>query len=217
MDAIVLAAGKGRRLRPITEHWPKPVLPIDGRPVVATLVRRLAAEGLGPITVVTGYLGERVEELLSGLDVRFARQPVPDGSLDAARRALEAGAKRPALVCAADTVFGPGDLAAVAGAEGDGAVAVRPDARKARIEVADGLVRRVVSADTSLPYASAPLWLLTERIDLDDLPGPPYELAAAFQRAIDAGKRIAAVEIGPTRDLTEPTDLVRENFPYLGE
>ena len=217
MDAIVLAAGKGRRLRPITEHWPKPVLPIDGRPVVATLVRRLAAEGLGPITVVTGYLGERVEELLSGLDVRFARQPVPDGSLDAARRALEAGAKRPALVCAADTVFGPGDLAAVAGAEGDGAVAVRPDARKARIEVADGLVRRVVGADTSLPYASAPLWLLTERIDLDDLPGPPYELAAAFQRAIDAGKRIAAVEIGPTRDLTEPTDLVRENFPYLGE
>jgi hypothetical protein len=41
-------------------------------------------------------------------------------------------------------------------------------------------------------------------------------LSAAFQRAIDAGKRVAAVEIGPTRDLTAPIDLARENFPYLG-
>ena len=70
--------------------------------------------------------------------------------------------------------------------------------------------------DRTLRLSSAPLWLLTERVDLDNLAGPPYELAAAFQRAIDAGKRIAAVEIGPTRDLTEPADLVLENFPYLG-
>jgi glucose-1-phosphate thymidylyltransferase len=216
MDAIVMAAGEGRRLRPVTERWPKPVLPIDGRPVIATLVRQLTEEGLGPITVVTGYRAEQVEELLSGLELRFARQPSPDGSLDAVHRALEAGAARPTLVCAADTLFAPGDLAAVAGAEGDGAIGVRKDARKARIEIADGLVRRVVSADRTLPFSSAPLWLLTDRIDLDSIPGPPYELAAAFQRAIDAGKRIAAVEIGPTRDLTEPADLVLENFPYLG-
>jgi MobA-like NTP transferase domain len=216
MDAIVMAAGEGRRLRPVTERWPKPVLPIDGRPVIATLVRQLTEEGLGPITVVTGYRAEQVEELLSGLELRFARQPSPDGSLDAVRRALEAGAARPTLVCAADTLFAPRDLGAVAGAEGDGAIGVREDARKARIEIADGLVRRVVSADRTLPFSSAPLWLLTDRIDLDSIPGPPYELAAAFQRAIDAGKRIAAVEIGPTRDLTEPADLVLENFPYLG-
>jgi NDP-sugar pyrophosphorylase family protein len=216
MDAIVMAAGEGRRLRPVTERWAKPVLPIDGRPVIATLVRQLIAEALGPITVVTGYRAEQVEELLSGLELRFARQPSPDGSLDAVRRALEAGAARPTLVCAADTLFAPGDLAAVAGAEGDGAIGVREDARKARVEIADGLVRRVVSADRTLPFSSAPLWLLTDRIDLDSIPGPPYELATAFQRAIDAGKRIAAVEIGPTRDLTEPADLVLENFPYLG-
>jgi NDP-sugar pyrophosphorylase family protein len=216
MDAIVMAAGEGRRLRPITEGWPKPVLPIDGRPVIATLVRQLMEEGLGPITVVTGYLGEQVEALLSGLDLRFAHQASRDGSLDAVRRALEARAELPALVCAADTVFSPGDLAAVARAEGDGAIAVREDTRKTRIELENGLVRQVVSPDRTLRFSSAPLWLLTDRVDLDSLAGPPYELAAAFQRAIDAGKRIAAVEIGPTRDLTEPADLVLENFPYLG-
>jgi hypothetical protein len=48
-----------------------------------------------------------------------------------------------------------------------------------------------------------------------DLPGPPFELAVAFQRAIDAGARVSAVAIGTTRDLTDPLDLVQENFPYL--
>jgi N-acetyl-alpha-D-muramate 1-phosphate uridylyltransferase len=216
VEAIVMAAGEGRRMRPITERWPKPILPIDGRAVIATLVRHLQAEGIGPITVVTGHLAEQVEELLDPLDVRFARQPNPDGSADAVRRALEAGAGLPSLVCAADTLFRPGDLSKVARAETEGAVAYRADPRKARIEIEDGLVRRVVAPDESLPFSSAPLWLLTEEIGLEGLPGPPFELSAAFQRAIDAGKRVTAVEIGPTRDLTDPTDLARENFPYLG-
>ena len=82
--------------------------------------------------------------------------------------------------------------------------------------VDDGFVAQVVADDPSLPLASAPLWLLTEEIDLAGLPGPPFELSEAFQRAIDAGLRVAAVEIGHTRDLTDATDLVRENFPYLG-
>jgi NDP-sugar pyrophosphorylase family protein len=217
MDAIVMAAGEGRRLRPLTERWPKPVLPIDGRPVIATLVRQLLDEGFAPITVVTGHLADQVEELLVGLDLRFARQPDLDGSAGAVRCALHAGADLPAVVCGADNLFKAADLSAVAAAEGDGAVAYRASTRKGRIDVADGLVREVVASDPGLPYASAPLWLLTKQISLDDLPGPPYELADAFQRAIDQGRRIAAVEIGPTRDLTEPADLVRENFPYLGE
>ena len=40
-----MAAGEGRRLRPLTERWAKPVLPIDGRPVLESLLRELAAAG----------------------------------------------------------------------------------------------------------------------------------------------------------------------------
>jgi hypothetical protein len=43
----------------------------------------------------------------------------------------------------------------------------------------------------------------------------PFELSNAFQAAVDASARIAAIEIGKTRDLTDPLDLVEENFPYL--
>jgi NDP-sugar pyrophosphorylase family protein len=215
VEAIVMAAGEGRRLRPVTERWPKPILPIDGRSVIATLVRQLQEEGIGPVTVVTGYLAEQIEELLQGLDVRFARQPSPDGSADAVQRAFESGAGLPSLVLAADTVFGPGDLAKVAAVD-SAAVAYREDPRKSRIAIESGLVTRVEAEDPALPYSSAPLWLLTEEIELDGLAGPPFELSVAFQRAIDAGKPVAAVEIGSTRDLTEPADLVRENFTYLG-
>jgi hypothetical protein len=214
VEAIVMAAGEGRRLRPFTERWPKPILPIDGRAVIATLLRQLREEEIGPVTVVTGYLAEQIEELLQGLDVRFAHQPSPNGSADAVQRALESGAGLPALVIAADTVFGPGDPAKLAAVDA-AAIAYREDPRKGRIAIESGLVTEVVADDPALPYSSAPLWLVTKEIDLDGLPGPPFELSVAFQRAIDAGKLVAAVEIGPTRDLTEPTDLVRENFPYL--
>src|SRR5207244_13481417 len=94
-----------------------------------------------------------------------------------------------------------------------GALAYRSEAGKARVGVEDGLVSRVL--DPESPFSAAPLWGLSDEIGLDGLPGPPFELSAAFQRAIDAGKRVAAIEIGPTRGLTEPADLVRENFPYL--
>jgi len=63
-----------------------------------------------------------------------------------------------------------------------------------------------------------PLWLVGERVHrfLDPLPGnAPYELQDVFQNAIDAGARVFAIQVGRTRDLTDPVDLVRENFPYL--
>jgi GTP:adenosylcobinamide-phosphate guanylyltransferase len=214
-----MAAGEGRRLRPVTESWPKPILPVDGRAVIATLIRQLGAEGIGPMTVVTGHLAEQVEELLAGLDVRFARQPEPHGSADAVERALAAGASLPAIVSAADSVFADGDLrlfrAAFASSDAPGAIAYFRRETQAAIRVEDGLVRTVVGPGPG-ELTPAPLWGLTAEIDLDDLPGPPYELAVAFQRAIDTEQRIAGVEIGPTRHLTTPSDLVRENFPYLG-
>jgi MurNAc alpha-1-phosphate uridylyltransferase len=53
MEAVVMAAGEGTRLLPLTERWAKPVLPIDGLPVLATLVRELRAAGCERLTVVT--------------------------------------------------------------------------------------------------------------------------------------------------------------------
>ncbi|HWH04989.1 MAG TPA: sugar phosphate nucleotidyltransferase, partial [Gaiellaceae bacterium] len=139
MQAVVIAAGLGTRLRPLTERFAKPVLPIDGRPVVAVLLRELAAAELSRVTVVTGHLGAQVRRLLEdgsafGLELAYAEQAEPLGSAHA--------------------------VAAAA-------------------------------------------------------PEPPYGLAGAFQRGIDAGEPVAGIPVGPTRDLTSPVDLLVENFPYL--
>jgi dTDP-glucose pyrophosphorylase len=223
VEAVVMAAGEGRRMRPLTERYAKAVLPIDGRPVIVSVLRELVAAGAGPITVVLGHLGDQVRALLDGLDadLRFAVQPEPLGSADAV---LRAGATPPFLILAADTLFTRGDVARfVAATEGfDGALAVRreppPDTSHRRaVRIEDGLVTRVLDDDPDNALGSAPLWLVGEGIFpyLSELPGPPYEVAEAFQGAIKDGLGVAGIEIGRTRDITFPTDLVEENFPYL--
>jgi hypothetical protein len=176
------------------------------------------------ITALTGHLADQVEALLAGLpyEIAVVRQPEPLGSADAVRRA---GAEPPFLVSAADTVYRAGDpellLRAFAASDAAGAIAIRrqpgrPD--HTRILVEEGHVARVIAPGTPSPYTAAPLLVVgapvAERL-AEELPGPPYQLADAFQGAIDGGGRVLAVEIDPTRDLTVPQDLVRENFPYL--
>jgi CTP:molybdopterin cytidylyltransferase MocA len=218
VEAIVMAAGEGRRLRPITERWPKAVLPVDGRPVIVTLLRELAEAGCERAWVVTGYLAEQVEELVTdcepGLEIQFVRQPEPQGSADAVSRALKAGAAPPCLVSAADTVYASGDVAKLAEST-QAAIAWRKAPPGTALELEGGRVRRVPGKGE---HFAAPLWVLTSEVaeHLEGLPGPPYELAGAFQRAIDAGTTVLGVEIGPTRDLTVPADVVRHNFHYLG-
>jgi UDP-N-acetylglucosamine diphosphorylase / glucose-1-phosphate thymidylyltransferase / UDP-N-acetylgalactosamine diphosphorylase / glucosamine-1-phosphate N-acetyltransferase / galactosamine-1-phosphate N-acetyltransferase len=188
-----MAAGEGTRMRPLTERWPKPVLPIDGRPVVVTLVHELGRV-CERIVVVTGHLAEQVEALVSPLpyELAFVRQPPGLGSADAV---LRAHARPPYLVLAADTIYE------------DGAVA--RFAEQAR------------DVDGAVAYAGAeraPLWLVGARVHgfLDPLPGrPPYELQDVFRLAADAGADVSAIQVGRTRGLTSPVDLVRENVPYL--
>lgn len=225
LPAVVLAAGLGTRLRPLTERFAKPLLPIDGRPVLALLVRELARAGCHDVTIVVGHLAEQVQRLLGdgaafGVAIRYARQQQPHGSADAV---VAARAGAPYLVLGADTVFASGDIgrfaAEFSASEAAGAVAVRkrgPEDGGAGVRVGAGSVLRLV--DWGGDVVAAPLWgvgpRLAERVG--SLPGRiPFELATAFQQAIDAGDKVAGIEIGPTRDLTTPEDLVRENFPYL--
>jgi len=222
LAVVVMAAGEGRRLRPVTDAYAKPVLPIDGRPVLATLLRELASAGLTRVTVVVGHLGRQIEALVGdgagfGLELRFVLQPEPLGSADAV---LRASVDPPYLVLAADTVFREGDIARFAetflASGAAGAIAVREHPNKDPILIEDGRVRRVQDRDGPGPLSGAPLWALDEEITRClARDRPPYELALAYQRAIDAGADVLAVEIGNTRDLTDSVDLARENFPYL--
>jgi hypothetical protein len=120
-------------------------------------------------------------------------------------------------VLGADTVFSPGDVGRFASAFREsgaaGALAVQP--LPGTVELEDGRVTRVLGEGV----LAAPLWAVGDEVaaHVEALPGrPPHELAAAFQLAIDAGAHVLGVEIGATRGLTTPFDLLEQNFAYLG-
>src|ERR1700676_938731 len=62
ITAIILCGGKGERLRPFTEHLPKPLVPLNGRPVLQHLLDYLSRSGVNRFVLCTGYKAECVEQ-----------------------------------------------------------------------------------------------------------------------------------------------------------
>src|SRR6266571_3908789 len=88
MDAVILAAGLGTRLRPHTETTPKPLLPVQGRPILDWALAALPAI-VDRVLVVVNYLAEQIEAYLRTQKYLAAwetvRQEVPRGTGDALR------------------------------------------------------------------------------------------------------------------------------------
>ncbi|MFY2762995.1 N-acetylmuramate alpha-1-phosphate uridylyltransferase MurU [Arenimonas sp. MALMAid1274] len=79
MKALVFAAGKGERMRPLTDHTPKPLLPVRGQPLIAWHLQRLAAIGVHDVVVNTAWLADRFAPTLGdgsrwGLRLHYAHE-----------------------------------------------------------------------------------------------------------------------------------------------
>lgn len=79
-EAVILAAGTGTRLRPLTEQTPKCLLDVGGQTILARQLERIAAAGITRAVIVTGYLADRVEEHLHRHPppIEVALAPNPD-------------------------------------------------------------------------------------------------------------------------------------------
>lgn len=62
--AVILAAGQGKRMRPLTYYRPKPLVPVAGRPIIEHIVVGLANAGVREICLVIGYRGDQIIEAL---------------------------------------------------------------------------------------------------------------------------------------------------------
>lgn len=60
-NGIILAAGRGERMRPLTDHTPKPMLDVHGQPLMAWAAQRMQAGGVQTLIVNTAWLGEHIE------------------------------------------------------------------------------------------------------------------------------------------------------------
>jgi MurNAc alpha-1-phosphate uridylyltransferase len=80
MKAMILAAGRGERMRPLTDVTPKPLLRAGGKPLVVHLIERLAAAGIDDIVINVCHLAAQIEAALGdggeyGVRVRYSREP----------------------------------------------------------------------------------------------------------------------------------------------
>ena len=87
MRAMILAAGRGERMRPLTDHCPKPLLPAADKPLIVYHLERLAAAGFKDIVINHAHLGEQLVVALGdgsqwGLSINWSAEPV--GALETA-------------------------------------------------------------------------------------------------------------------------------------
>jgi NDP-sugar pyrophosphorylase family protein len=88
MKAIVLAGGKGTRLRPFTNVFPKPLMPLgidEPKPIIEVVLRQLARSGFDDVTIITGYLTELIEAFCGsgerfGTSISYQRESSPLGT-----------------------------------------------------------------------------------------------------------------------------------------
>jgi MurNAc alpha-1-phosphate uridylyltransferase len=131
MKAMILAAGRGERMRPLTDHTPKPLLVAGGKPLIVHHIERLAAAGTREIVINHAHLGERIEAALGdggrwGVRIRYSQEGT----------ALETGGG----IFRALPLLGPGPFLVV---NGD----VWTDLDFARLRLADGLLAHLVLVD----------------------------------------------------------------------
>jgi MurNAc alpha-1-phosphate uridylyltransferase len=125
---MILAAGRGERMRPLTDRTPKPLLPVAGRPLIVWHIERLAAAGFRDIVINHAHLGDQIEALLDdgdawGVRIRYSEEPV--GALETAggiANALPLLGDAPILVINGD-IFCDWDVARARTAIGDGLLA----------------------------------------------------------------------------------------------
>ncbi|MDR6713363.1 MurNAc alpha-1-phosphate uridylyltransferase [Pseudomonas hunanensis] len=82
MKAMILAAGKGERMRPLTLHTPKPLVPVAGQPLIEYHLRALAAAGVSDVVINHAWLGQQIEDHLGdgsrfGLSIRYSAEGEP--------------------------------------------------------------------------------------------------------------------------------------------
>ncbi|MGH8435502.1 MAG: N-acetylmuramate alpha-1-phosphate uridylyltransferase MurU [Pseudomonas sp.] len=115
MKAMILAAGKGERMRPLTLHTPKPLVQVAGVPLIEYHLRALAAAGFHEVVINHAWLGQQIEDYLGdgagfGLSIRYSAEGEPLETGGGIFRALPLLGDAPFLVVNGD-IWSDYDLA----------------------------------------------------------------------------------------------------------
>lgn len=107
MKAMILAAGRGERLRPLTDHTPKPLILLNNRPIIVHIIERLRINGIKELVINTSYLGSKIKGYLGdgakmGVEIQYSDEPKALETAGGIRQALPLLGDQPFLVINGD-------------------------------------------------------------------------------------------------------------------
>ena len=230
--AVLLAAGRGTRMRDLTADMPKPMIKVRGKPILLHIVEGLQRAGIKDFLIIIGYHGEMVREYFGdgtcfGLRISYAIQTVQDGTGRVVELAREFVGAEPFILHYGDILVDPQNYERLAtlSPETEAIVTVKgnEDVSKGgavfvneRMEVTD--VREKAKAGEPISrWYNAGIYSFRPTIfdftaKLQPSPRGEYELTDAIRALAESGKKVQAIELeGEWADVRDPEILARLN------
>lgn len=233
MKAVVLAAGRGKRLRPLTNYILKPLLPIEGKPMIGEVIKNLETLDISEIIVVIGGKGNEIKKYLKNFDapISYVKQDPPLGTAHALSAASEK-IDGDVLVTASDAIYPQKhyeELWDVFARENlDAVLSLKVLDKKQMKESSsvkmgkDGYILKIIEKPTGggvlSDVACGPVHIYKEVIkdylNVKKSKRGEYELADSIQAMIDDGLRIKGVLAKEWKSIMTIEDFVRMNFTF---
>jgi UDP-N-acetylglucosamine diphosphorylase / glucose-1-phosphate thymidylyltransferase / UDP-N-acetylgalactosamine diphosphorylase / glucosamine-1-phosphate N-acetyltransferase / galactosamine-1-phosphate N-acetyltransferase len=236
--AVILAAGKGTRMGELTANLPKPMVQVEGKPVLEHIIEGLRDEAkIAEFFVITGWCGHVIRDYFGdgtkwNVKIAYGEQVVQDGTGKAPELAKDwVGADKFFLTYGDILLRPPTDYALLAGAfQEDGVIAVKDgeDLTKGGAVVLDkdGFMIELVEKGSGAPPANAfynaGIYLLTPEIftctaRLEKSPRGEYEFTDALKATVKAGAKLRGVMLQRAwADVRDPGVLADLNKPSGG-
>jgi NDP-mannose synthase len=204
--AIILAGGKGTRLKPFTASFPKPLVPIGDVPILEILLTKLKNAGITDITLTLGHLAELIQaylsqrpQLMDGLTVRYVRESEPTGT--AGSLSLVDGLTDTFFVINGDVLTSL-NLARMLDfhRHQNAALTVAAHRIESRCEFGviqtgeDGSVNAYVEKPVRTDFVSMGIYLYEPQVLQHIEPGKYLDFPTLVNRLLAAGQRVAAFE-----------------------
>ncbi|MCH1409156.1 MAG: NTP transferase domain-containing protein [Verrucomicrobiales bacterium] len=211
--AVILAAGRGTRMKEITDELPKPMVKVKGMPILESIVRGLVFNGITDFLIVVGWRKEVITDYFGdgsdfGCRVEYVEQVVQDGTGRVVDLARGFSGDDPFILSYGDILVPAESYAPLVNftnVEGKLTVKIDEDVRKGgAVFIVDGMVTDLIEkggddAPTS-PYYNAGIYSFSPKIydytaKLELSPRGEYELTDAIKAQVQDGLPIAAVEL----------------------
>lgn len=228
MQAVILAAGQGKRLRPLTDDVPKAMVAVDGKSMLGVLIEQLKSAGVVDLVIVVHYGKEKIMDFFGdgtefGVKIKYVVQEEMKGTADAVLCAALLVKENRFLCIACDSLFEKDLLPRILAHEEEGVLTCKKVADGRRygiLQVDNGRVVRIIEKPEHPPsdLANFSVYLLPQEIfqacrEIKPSPRGEYEITDALQLLIDKGMTFGyevsdvILDIGTIEQLKEAQKL----------